>query len=504
MRRVLGMRGAISLTIGMIILSSCVDKMERVQICEDEIAFRAGTTIASKSILDHETFCTAGSILAVRDVYTPVGGGADQYWIDNEKIECRGLAHIIWPYTSGNKYYWTADGTHRFFGWLYKDASYPDANTADPIGRTIDEAYPPTAGGQGWNYDTNTKVLSIAEHALDPYYGWDFLYAKPLVKHPNIADDRTTVLMPLSHLYSAVAFCFKNDSNDPITFKEIHIDGVHNVASATISFIGAPTADGRDAEGIWTQNPHVGVYNFGQGGSVVYRFSPGRHYAFAELNPHLSQGAENNPTYIDLCTSPNGDFSEHTEEIKDYHLTWPQNENMLEEVTMTLKYSIEEHTSYERFRKLLPSDASGAVKYVVQEYENTIFSNSGIRGNYDKPTGAADDEFVWAGVGEGDYLVTFRLYEPNGLDRDLTPTLYVTDTPAEVINTFERNPTFSLKTPNTPSWEPGYKYYYLISHSSSNINVDVKVLKWEPHDMDVTFGGVFTDHPDIKQGLGLQ
>lgn len=474
-------------TLAALPLSSCTEKVT-VEETSRAIEFRVSEDgmNPSKAMLDAAAFKTAGTTLHIEDIYT---NGAMSGTYISSSVRCDGSNDAIWPFINNEHYYWTKTGSHRFFGWLQTDAY---TNTvAQAAGGT---AIPPTPTQQtiptSWTYNPDTHTLSIPQHYTNLDYSWDFLYGKPYVRDISAGEGTAPVPLQMSHLYSAFALCFKNDSDDPITFTSVTLTGVHNQGQAFIVFTGTPTADGEDPSGTW--NGNVGTYGFGKGGGVTYTLDENSHLTFSETQQHTSNGSATAPKYIDLCPSAGGNFNEQDNEIEDYHIVWPQPASCLNDAVLTLNYSVNETRSYEKYRVYATNQDSGKPKYVVSYFE------SRADGNYNKN---ANDDFVWAGIGQGAYVVNFRPYN-QATDTELT--IYVANGTESKTTTYNRVASIHLQTPNVQSWEPGSRYFYIISHISNDISLDVKVLKWEPHTgLDVTFGGVFDQTPGLKDQLGI-
>lgn len=454
-----------------------------------EISFRAEESKVpadTKSMLEPTTFQTAGTTLAVWDVYTD-SQGVDSDWISSAFVQSQGPSSSIWPFTNDEHYYWSKTGSHKFFGYLTYDAAYNGGT-----GMSIANAYPQG----GYSFNIQDKSLSISEHETPLGYQWDFLFSKPYVRDLDVQQDYSPVPLTLSHLYSAFALCLKNDSPGQVQIDTIQIEGLRNKASVVIDFTGSPNA------GRWDD----GIYEFSTGGCVTYTYAQNSYLTFDEIGSHIVPGTQDSPRYIDLCPTPGATgnpFNDSPDVIKDYHMIWPQDSTTLSGAYLTLGYTLTEDKSYDKYSAHTPNRNTGRGKYIVDYAEahtggcyNRVVNGTLGSGNYTY----SGDYYVWAGPGQGSYDVTFRqgVASSTVCGYDFIEHINQTET--------KRMPTkhIQLQTSMVTSWEPGCKYLYLISHVSNELELDVKVLKWEAvHDLNVTFGTVFDDNPGLKDQIGL-
>lgn len=492
-----------------ILLTSCTEKV-MVEEHGHAIEFMAGSKPATKALLDPAAFRTAGTTLHIEDLYT-LGATSTDYI--SSAVTSDGTS-AIWPFVNNEHYYWTKTGSHRFFGWLQTDA-YTDA-AAQAAGTT---AIPSTPADQTipatWTYSAGT--LSIPSHAIplpqspsEANYTWDFLYGKPLVRSMDVPNpDHSPVPLSFSHLYTAFAVCFKDDSPDDVILTEVSIEGLKNTASAAIDFCSTTTAASNEQVS-W--NEAVGTLGIGRGyadqpdcgGQVTYTVDPNSSLTYRRTGRFTVPGDRTTPHFVDLC---NGDehFSSRVAEVQNWHLMWPQSAGSLAEVTLTMKYTMHVSRPRERFNYVVPSVTDGSPRrgdYVVE----TATPRSG--GPYKLHTGTlgrgsvsfSGTYYEFVGIGQGDYDVTFKKGTPSS-----TVCGYSL---ANETYTDESNVNYTAVIPlqreGVQSWEPGCRYYYLITHSDNAISLKVKVLKWEPHDETVPdFGTIYDENGNPVTGDDL-
>lgn len=453
----------------------------RDELCP-EISFSAGehsSAASTKAMLTNDSFRTAGTQLAVWDEYTDQQGRVSD-WIGSAVVESQGPNSTLWPFTNNEHYYWTRTGSHKFMGYLLYDAAQS---------KTIAEAYP------GYSFDLGSKALTIPEHTTPLGYDWDFLFSRPYVRDMSLGRDFSPVPMTMEHLYSAFALCLKNDSPGQVQIDEILIQGIKNKASALISFSGNPTS------GTWEN----GTYQFATGGGVTYTFDPLAELTFDEHQPHIVPGDPTEPKYIDLCPTPGATgnpFNSSDSVIEDYHMVWPQDSILLSNAQVSLTFTITVQEDFGKYSAVTPSKNNGRGRYVVDHVEA---KTGGCYIKHDNATlGSGAYTFhgtyyEWVGLGQGNYNVAFK---------DGTPSSTVCGYNFVEMVTYNTqkssSKSFHLQTPDVRSWEPGSRYLYLISHVSNEIDLDVKVLKWESvTNPDIVFGTVFDDNPGLKEQIGL-
>ena len=91
------------------------------------IAISATEAGVTKALLDNGTFAATGNQVQVYDYYTPAGASTSDVYI-NDRAKSEGAT--TWPFVD-QRYNWTADGMHKFFGWLHTDVNMDPDQTAD-------------------------------------------------------------------------------------------------------------------------------------------------------------------------------------------------------------------------------------------------------------------------------------------------------------------------------------------------------------------------------------
>lgn len=190
---------------------------------EENITF-SPAAVETKGMISSSEFKTEGTSVKILDVLS--FNGAEEEYL-NDTISYKSSA---WPLKSGKSYAWTRTGTHRFFGWLAKDA--------------VTGLTPTDLWTSGITYAD--KVLTIPSVSTDftSSAQFDMLYSDVILRTMtnSSTDDHSTVTPRMQHLFSAVSFGISNQLKDPVTLKEIRIQGIKNTGSATIIFSGSATA----------------------------------------------------------------------------------------------------------------------------------------------------------------------------------------------------------------------------------------------------------------------
>ncbi len=197
----------------------------------------------TKAMLDAETFGANGNQIRIYDYYTPKGAQTHNMppYIPGTLIESNGNGS--WPFEQGKKYDWTPDGTHKFFGWLEKDAS---------LGNTM--PFKPT-------FDQNTQILTISDAVVVPgsESEFDFMYSDVHWRCLDTAAYFTAVPLAFQHLLTSFSLAayevalYNDYIIDYVTFT-----GISTKNTVTIDYSGdQPVANYRTATGeeSYTLNP---------------------------------------------------------------------------------------------------------------------------------------------------------------------------------------------------------------------------------------------------------
>ena len=219
------------LLITLLMIAACACHKEAVvELTDHEIVFMANEAGDTKALLDEATFAKKGNQLHIYDHYTATNN-ATSFYID-DYVESRGS--VTWPFVN-QRYSWTADGIHRFYGWMHKDVNMPSNQ------QTADEFF---GGAQlQLNKTTQQLVLPVKTIAQDtPQF--DFMYSNIYERNLNTNPDfMNPVELEFSHLFTSFGVAVKNESKN-ITYRlrSVTIEGLVTRCQATIDFSGAKTA----------------------------------------------------------------------------------------------------------------------------------------------------------------------------------------------------------------------------------------------------------------------
>lgn len=148
--------------------------------------------------------------IRVFDFYTKQGADEIKYFDDQIQEATTAGA---WAFVSENEYAWKK-GTHKFFGWVTKDAAGQDVS--------------------GLSFNEETKVLTLSESNTDYQYS-----TLQTVEWPDATLTDGTVPMTVKHLTSALTYKVTDyNYNGAVTLNSITIKGAQNKASATVDYSG--------------------------------------------------------------------------------------------------------------------------------------------------------------------------------------------------------------------------------------------------------------------------
>ena len=196
-------------------------------------ATEAGTT---KALLDNGSFKTTGNRIQVYDFVDD--GSTTVKHIDayaGPDVDSNSPMHeygTTWPFEdkeSGEPvmYQWIP-GTHKFFGWLAKDANF----VTTPM-------TPETFFGNGFEFNEGEQTLTIPAKTIDyttPQF--DFMYSNVVTTEPQ----NDPVDMMFSHLFTAISIGVENSTSSFIKIEEFRIEGIPSERGASVNFSGTATA----------------------------------------------------------------------------------------------------------------------------------------------------------------------------------------------------------------------------------------------------------------------
>lgn len=248
----------------------------------------------TKALLNPATFATEGNQLQIYDYYTPREGDPT-YHIDDQ-VESQGSS--IWPFV-GQRYSWTPDGVHKFYGWMYKDANEDPALTAESFfGKRLE------LDKANQRLDVPEKVISQVTAQFDFMYS--DIYGRNLNENP---DYMSPVELNFSHLFSSFGIAAKNVSTK-ITYRlrSVQVEGLVTRASAVIDF------SGNEKVGVSYNNP-----SNANGNTADYIFTFDNRLVLSS-------------TLTDIATR------ESAEEDRQYFIAWPMTAPQASQVKITVVY----------------------------------------------------------------------------------------------------------------------------------------------------------------------
>ena len=180
----------------------------------------------TRALLDGASFVAPGNQVTVYDYYVPGSQStaiSEGYYIDAATVQSNGTS---WPFTDdGERYEWTQDGVHKFFGWLAKDNNGSGLN-ADVIFR------------RSLGFDKKDHILTVPSTTVSPTSNqFDFMYSDIHVRNLNTNPDFTPVPLAFSHLFTAFNIAAKDVSlyNDYI-IDYVELTGMVVTNSASIDY----------------------------------------------------------------------------------------------------------------------------------------------------------------------------------------------------------------------------------------------------------------------------
>lgn len=250
----------------------------------------------TRALLDPTKFAAEGNQLHIYDYYTP-SAGDPTYHIDDQ-VESQGSA--IWPFV-GQRYSWTPDGVHKFYGWMYKDVNENPALTAESFFGTalkLDDAD-----------DHILELPARTVHQQDtPQF--DFMYSDIYERNLNENPDyMSPVELKFSHLFSSFGIAARNVSTN-ITYRlhSVQVEGLVTRASAVIDF--------RNNEKVGVSYNNPGNAN---GNTPDYSFT---------FDDRLVLSS----TLTDIATTASA------EDDRQYFIAWPMTAEQAGQVKITVVY----------------------------------------------------------------------------------------------------------------------------------------------------------------------
>ena len=201
-------------------------------------------TPGTKALLDATSFMRDGNRIQIYDFVTD--GTNTTKHIDayaGPDVDSNSPMHVYgytWPFEdkdSGDPvmYQWIP-GTHKFFGWLAKDANFGASTPMTP--NTYFDSF---------TFNENTQTLNIGPKAINPTAEpFDFMYSNVVTTEPQ----NDPVDMTFGHLFTAVSIGVENSTSSFIKIEEFKIVGIPTTRGASVNFGGTATTVTYSA---WTQ-----------------------------------------------------------------------------------------------------------------------------------------------------------------------------------------------------------------------------------------------------------
>lgn len=215
----------------------------------------------TKALLDADKFATSGNRIQIYDFVDD--GSTTVKHIDayaGPDVDSNSPMHdygYTWPFedkVSGEPvmYQWIP-GTHKFFGWLAKDANF---SASTPM-------TPKTYFLNNFAFDEDAQTLTIGpiaiDHTAEPF---DFMYSNVVTTEPQ----NDPVDMTFGHLFTAVSIGVENSTSSFIKIEDFKIEGIPNTLGASINFGGTETTV---AYSEWTEGAFTRGLDTGKAGYVV-------------------------------------------------------------------------------------------------------------------------------------------------------------------------------------------------------------------------------------------
>ena len=264
----------------------------------------SATETGTKALLDNGTFNKRGNRIKVYDFVTDgnkttkhIDSYAGPDVVSNSPLHVQGYT---WPFTDeidgteADVKQWIP-GTHKFFGWLAKDANFDDPQTENEDESMTAEAFFDLNEN---SFNETSKVLTIPAKAMTAgTTQFDFLYSNVVTLEPQ----NTPVNLEFSHLFTAFKITAINNSTNKIYLKSINVSNLKNNKSAIINYSSSNSSNSLP-EVTYTDE---GAVN----GGFTYNIANDVELA------------------SDVATT-----------ISDYHLMWPQTDTDLDGVKVTVIY----------------------------------------------------------------------------------------------------------------------------------------------------------------------
>lgn len=255
----------------------------------------------TKALLDATTFATTGNQLHIYDYYTSSDANVAPTFHIDDQVESQGAS--IWPFV-GQRYSWTPDGVHKFYGWMHKDVKLQD-------GQQTAAAF----FGSELQLDKSTQKLTLPAKTINQSTTQlDFMYSDIYERNLNVVnpDYMSPVELKFSHLFTAFGVAAKNMS-EHYTYRlhSVSIEGLVTRASAVIDF-----SDDEEVRVAYNDQSNANGAN-----NADYTFT------FAQ-----NQRLELSEELTDIATR------QSAEDDRQYYITWPMTAEQAGQVKITVVY----------------------------------------------------------------------------------------------------------------------------------------------------------------------
>lgn len=338
-------------------------------------ATEAGTT---KALLDNGTFKTTSDTKALIEseddfskdgnriqVYAYANGGyyfSDMIGPDVTGSPAAEATDGVWPFVNG-PHNWTS-GTHRFYGWLTKDANSnlgPESLFGNSFSCVTANKSVTVAA-----FNTDTQTLTIPTTTMSPTASqFDFMYSNIFTTEPI----NSPVQLEFSHLFAAYYFSFTNNSPEPLELESVRLN-VKSSASANINYSGAAPSVNVAFQG--SQPAIEKVYNSSVGSGKT----------------------------IDVLLTGNEITSSTEIPASSYRIIWPQD---LVDATVDIAFTAKVSIPYYRYK----ADGGPYNVYSAEEVAGGAYTWNGTY-------------YVYAGKGKGTHNVLFQ-HDARGVYEEVIP-----------------------------------------------------------------------------------
>lgn len=338
----------------------------------------SATEGATKALLDKGSFKTTPGTKALIEsgdefakegnriqVYAYANGG--YYFSDMIGPDVQGSPAAmgtagVWPFVNG-PHNWTS-GTHRFYGWLTKDAN-SNLGPENLFGNTF-SCVTANKSVTVAAFNTGTQTLTIPSTTMSlTALQFDFMYSNIFTTEPI----NSPVQLEFSHLFAAYYFSFTNNSPEPLELESVKLN-VKSSASANINYSGAAPSVNVAFQG--SQPAIEKVYNSSVGSGKT----------------------------IDVLLTGNEITSSTEIPASSYRLIWPQD---LADATVDIAFTAKVSIPYYRY------NAKGG-PYNVYSAEEVAGGAYTWNGTY----------YVYAGKGKGTHNVLFQ-HDARGVYEEVIP-----------------------------------------------------------------------------------